>query len=540
MKNHFALVAAAGLALGAASGTLIVDRSAAQCESDADCAGFAGTVCSADSVCVPPPCSTHQDCVDRVGEYHVCHERTRTCVALRSDACQDIEGDYSAEDAFFLGALGPTEGASAATGQAEQTGIKLAISDFEQASNGLPPNQVGGAPRPIVLVGCNDGSDGDAAVAAAQHLVDVGVPAIIGAAYSGITIKVATEVTIPGQVLLISPSATSVAITDLADNGLVWRTAPSDVFQALAMTLYVPTIEAALREAGGPLAGGGDVKIAILNKGDAYGSGLAKAVEKDLVMNGMGALDPANQASYLRVDYGDPDDASKPTSYPEAVQQALALQPHIVLLLGTAEGVGEILPGIEEGWSQAGYRPRYVLSDGGVRNELWGYVGSNDDLRRRVTGTVPGTSNILFNAFKSDYNTKFPGQASPDVFGAAGAYDATYLLAYSAVTLGAGQVTGPALAQGLKKMVPPAASQVEVGTDGINGAFATLKDGEPIDFVGASGPLDFDVDTGEAPSDIQIWCLPSAGGEAQSALGSGLYLDAATSTLMGAMGAVCD
>src|SRR5690606_27407083 len=149
-----------------------------------------------------------------------------------------------------LGALGPTEGASAATGQAEQTGIKLAISDFEQASNGLPPNQVGGAPRPIVLVGCNDGSDGDAAVAAAQHLVDVGVPAIIGAAYSGITIKVATEVTIPGQVLLISPSATSVAITDLADNGLVWRTAPSDVFQALAMTLYVPTIEAALREAG--------------------------------------------------------------------------------------------------------------------------------------------------------------------------------------------------------------------------------------------------------------------------------------------------
>ena len=530
---------AIGLALGSSSCTLLIDRSSDQCESDGDCAAFPGTACSAEKLCVEAPCSVTQECIGRFGDYHVCNHEASRCAQLTSPACTNIEGDYTADDALFIGSVVPTEGTDSATGEAEQNAIKLAIRDFEQSSNGLPPI-AGGTPRPIVLVGCNDSSDGDEAVLAAQHLVDAGVQAIVGAAYSGITIKVATEVTIPNQVLLISSSATSVAITDLADQELVWRTAPSDVFQALAMTQYVPTIEAAMRVPGEPLEMASDrVKIAILHKGDTYGSGLAKAVEKDLVMNGQGALDQANVADYLRFDYGNPDDTSNPTRYEEAIAQALAREPHIVLVLGTAEAVTEVLPRVEEGWTAAEYRPRYVLSDGGVRNALWEYVASNGDLRRRVTGTVPGTINQLFNGFRSDYLTQFPGGASPDVFGAAGAYDATYLLAYSAASIGAGAIDGPALAEGLKKMVPPASSAVDVGTGGINGTFMRLSQGESVDFKGASGPLDFDVATGEAPSDIQIWCLPAAGGVAQSAIFSGQYLNATSELLTGTIGPAC-
>ena len=42
--------------------------------------------------------------------------------------------------------------------------------------------------------------------------------------------------------------------------------------------------------------------------------------------------------------------------------------------------------------------------------------------------------------------------------------------------------------------------------------------------------------TGDAPSDIQIWCLPKdPGGKASSAQNSGLYFDASTGKLAGSI-----
>jgi branched-chain amino acid transport system substrate-binding protein len=535
--NRLAL-AALCLAGSSTSCVLIVDRSPAQCEIDSDCAAFPGTVCTPAQVCGPPPCFVNQDCIAQLGEHHVCLKGA--CTSLKSAECPIVEGDYESDEALLLGVVVPTEGEAGTTGLSINNGIRLAMREFDQTANGLPPAPGLEARRPLAFVSCNDKSDGDTAVLAARHLTSLGLPAIIGAAFSGITIKMATEVTIPAQTLLISPSATSVAITDLDDGGLVWRTAPSDIYQARAVVQYVPAIEEAVRDA--LMLGAGDkVRLAILHKGDAYGSGLGKAVEKDLLLNGAAALATSNSGSYLRFDYGDPDNTSaNPPRYEQAVQQALSLAPHILLIFGTAEGVVDVFQPIEGGW-QAAHRARVMFSDGGVVNQLWDYVGTNAELRRRVTGTVPGTMNSLFLAFRGEYNTQYMDDGtSPDVFGAAGAYDATYLLAYSAVSIGGAQITGPALAEGLKKMVPPGIP-VNVGTDAINGTFTTLLNGEPIDFDGASGPLDFDVVTGEAPSDIQIWCLPAGpGGAAQSAVGSGLFLDAATGQIVGAVSSVCD
>ncbi len=68
---------------------------------------------------------------------------------------------------------------------------------------------------------------------AAKHLVDdVQVPAILGPAFSGVAINTAKQITIPSKVLLVSASATSPLITDLDDDGLVWRTCPSDALQS--------------------------------------------------------------------------------------------------------------------------------------------------------------------------------------------------------------------------------------------------------------------------------------------------------------------
>ena len=87
-----------------------------------------------------------------------------------------------------------------------------------------------------------DSSCVDAAVAtaAAERLITAdGVAAIIGADCSGVTTAVANNVAVPKGVLLISPSATSPALTDIEDNGLFFRTAPSDARQGQVLAEIV-------------------------------------------------------------------------------------------------------------------------------------------------------------------------------------------------------------------------------------------------------------------------------------------------------------
>src|SRR5207248_2159287 len=121
-----------------------------------------------------------------------------------------------------------------------------------------------------------------------------------------------------------------------------------------------------------------------------------------------------------------------PTKYPQRVAETLSFQPDIVLVFGTNEGVHNIFEPIEQQWA-SGTLPKWVFSDGGEVDELWQFIGNDDALRLRVTGTVPGTNNLLFGAFRSSYLSTFSDGSSPDTFGTAGSYDITYLLSYSVV-----------------------------------------------------------------------------------------------------------
>ena len=71
-----------------------------------------------------------------------------------------------------------------------------------------------------------------AATAAAEILVTSDkVNAIVGADCSGVTTAILQNVAMPNGVVMISPSATSPALSTLPDNGLFFRTAPSDARQ---------------------------------------------------------------------------------------------------------------------------------------------------------------------------------------------------------------------------------------------------------------------------------------------------------------------
>lgn len=74
--------------------------------------------------------------------------------------------------------------------------------------------------------------DSAAATAAAERLVTAeNIVALMGADCSGVTIAVTNNVAVPNGLPLVSPSATSPALTTIEDNGLFFRTAPSDARQ---------------------------------------------------------------------------------------------------------------------------------------------------------------------------------------------------------------------------------------------------------------------------------------------------------------------
>ena len=79
--------------------------------------------------------------------------------------------------------------------------------------------------------------DAAAATAAAERLITSDkVDAIMGADCSGVTGAILQNVARPNGIVMVSPSATSPALSTAEDDGLFFRTAPSDARQGVVMT----------------------------------------------------------------------------------------------------------------------------------------------------------------------------------------------------------------------------------------------------------------------------------------------------------------
>jgi len=107
--------------------------------------------------------------------------------------------------------------------------------------------------------------DNGLAVSSAERLIADGMNGMIGADCSGVTGAVLQNVAIPNGMVMISPSATSPGLTTMEDNGLFFRTSPSDAREGQVMAEI-------LQERG--------VKsIALTYTNNDYGKGLADAIE---------------------------------------------------------------------------------------------------------------------------------------------------------------------------------------------------------------------------------------------------------------------
>ena len=115
--------------------------------------------------------------------------------------------------------------------------------------------------------------DAAAAQAAAERLITAEkVNAIMGADCSGVTTAVLKNVAMPNGIVMISPSATSPALSTEPDNGLFFRTAPSDARQG-------EVIADLLMEKGYKTA-------ALSHTNNDYGKGLAASIQKNFTSKG--------------------------------------------------------------------------------------------------------------------------------------------------------------------------------------------------------------------------------------------------------------
>lgn len=525
-RRGFVAAAAAGLALSTAGCTIIVDNN------------------------LTPQCSKHSDCktLSTAADPVICNEKQHVCTPLLTAECGKQGSMYSGaffngsssvidDDTIILGAIltlsGPIDADYSSGGKPPRDAMAFALDQIN--SQKIPLPGINDKRRPLAILTCDDFSqDEGEPVRAAKHLAeDIGVPAIIGGTGTTVTLNIANEVTVKDGVLLFSPSATGTALSALTaqdSSHLVWRTAPPDTYQSKAMAAY---IKQQLPTRTNPVTkmpvDPSKAKIYIFNQSGDYGENFGNLVQKDLA-------DLTGNTTIQRKNFGD-------AKQEQAIVNA-ALNgdsPDAVILIGYDDTV-PYMQAVEANASvvkqEEIYKPFYMFSDGGQAEALWKVAAQNTELRKRIFGTAPGQlrSNATYDGFYRDITASKP-DAKPEIFGAAGTYDIVYLLSFAMARLlnapppnVTQPITGAALGAELthvSKGTVVTASRVNLANDLLN-----AQRSAEFDFEGASGHLQFG-NQGEAPSDIQIWCVaPSADPMNPSgARNSNIYYDPVTNIL---------
>ncbi|CUH83191.1 ABC transporter substrate-binding protein [Thalassovita mediterranea] len=170
---------------------------------------------------------------------------------------------HSVKLGVMLGFTGPIESLTPAMA----AGAELAMSEVSESGKLLGGKKVMPVRADSTCV------DSGAAAAAAERLVTSdGVKGIMGADCSGVTGAVLSNVALPNGVVMISPSATSPALSTAEDDGLFFRTAPSDERQGQVLAQV-------LQERG-------ISEVAVTYTNNDYGKGLADSFSAAFVAAG--------------------------------------------------------------------------------------------------------------------------------------------------------------------------------------------------------------------------------------------------------------
>ena len=347
-----------------------------------------------------------------------------------------------------IGTALPQTGNLAFLGPPEEAGVGYAASLIEEADTGLNLE---------IVYGDSGDTDNKAYESEIPRLLGEDVSAIIGAASSGTSLQFIDQVVDAG-VIQFSPANTSDAFTSYEDDGLYWRTAPSDVLQGDVL--------------GNLIAADGAATLGMIVLNDSYGTGLAKYVTE--------AFEGAGGEGVAMETYNTGD-----TSFDSQVSAVLAANPDAIALI-TFEEVATILPSL---FGEFPAEDLYFV-DGNLSN--FGKQFPKGSLTG-AKGTLPGLSIDSLKAFTDDLNAyaKESGQFPKglDEFSyAAESFDAVNLIALAALAAGS---SDPADIAGKLQEVSGGTGDGEKCTTFADCA-EIIQNGGTADYDGISGPITFD------------------------------------------------
>jgi hypothetical protein len=270
------------------------------------------------------------------------------------------------------------------------------------------------------------------------------------------------------------------------------------------------------------------VRVTLVRSDVAGAASFAEALFRILRFNGKAAVDNAGLYSEVLV----PTGALDPHARARIADRIAETSPSVVVMQGDA-ALAQVVQLVEQRMSNAHHKPTYLAAVSSPET-FAPFIGTSADRRHRVY-TVDSSSDSVPNArFVLRYNERHEKHATRVMNGGEG-YDAFYLLAYASFALGNGPVTGTELAKAFGRLVGPGRSIV-VGPSDVFDALTALDRGDSIDLEGTHSGLDFDLNTGDAPSDFVLLCSGvDATGHATGEVESGIVYEAATRKLAGVL-----
>ena len=288
--------------------------------------------------------------------------------------------------------------------------------------------------------------DAAAATATAERLITSDkVVAIMGADCSGVTTAVLQNVATAKGIVMISPSATSPALSTIKDNGLFFRTSPSDARQGQVLAEV-------LKERG--------VKSAAISyTNNDYGKGLADSIQNNFeAIGGKVTISASHEDG--KGDYG-------------AEVGALAQAGGDVLIVaGYLDQGGK---GIIQASLDAGAFDTFVLPDGMIGDSLPEAIGSDLDGSYGTLPAAQGDGVAMFEKLASEAGFK-PGPYAPQ------SYDAAALMILAM------QASGSSDSNKFKAKIMDVANAPgeKINPGELGKALDILAAGGDVDYVGAS------------------------------------------------------
>jgi len=389
-----------------------------------------------------------------------------------ADGTGAVETEAAGEAPSFeltIGPILPLTGDLASFGPSQAEAARIAVDQIEQAleSQGLSDVTV-----TLLPVEDDGGRLQPGVEAATKHVQTDGANVLLGTMASSVTIPIAESVAIPNGVVLITPTSTAPEITDLEDDGLVFRILSSDTLQGSALVDAVAD------------GFGSDATINVGARNDAFGTALMELFEQGWEEQGgtVGASVTWNpEAATLDTEAG----------------QLAAGSPDGWVIIDFPETFAKVGPALVRA---GGWDPSRTFMTEAMRNsdELTNIgAAATEGLR----GTAPTSEDApARDAFDALFEEEAE-EGSP-LTGFEGASFDAVMLAFLAA-LDAGSSEPEDVKESLQAVSGPPGEKYTF--EQLDQAVQDLLDGNDIDYEGAWGPVDFDENGDPGSAIYEVW-----------------------------------